>query len=112
MSLTARERRALATIGRQLGRSDPVLAALLTGSRADGGGRRLPSMSVRRWPPTGELVRLLAVATGLALVLGLAIAGVLSTHPARSLGRELHNVTGVVPPGAGPVGAYPASSYP
>jgi Protein of unknown function (DUF3040) len=87
MSLSPGEREALGEIETHLSGSDPRLAEMLT----RGTTRRTRSWPARmsgprRCPDRGELVRFLVVAIGLALVIGLAVVGVLTTHPATSPG--------------------------
>jgi hypothetical protein len=100
MSLSPREREALGEIEIQLSRSDPRLAAML-GAGATRRSRWRPARNLLRWSRTGpgELARFLIPTVGLALVVALAVAGVLSTHPARSPGPGRHPAGAVVPTG-------------
>ena len=83
MSLSPGERESLGEIESCLSRSDPRLAAMLTyGTTACTRCCRARMSLRRRWPDPGELVRLPVVVVCLAVIIGVAIAGVLTTHPA------------------------------
>lgn len=75
MDLAPGERQALAEIESRLSTSDPRLSAMLTGWTT----RRiwLLGLSVTSWPKR-RLVGLAAVLTGLALIVSVATAGVLT----------------------------------
>jgi hypothetical protein len=99
MSLSPGEREALHEIEGQLRQSDPRLAAMLTYSatgRARGWLARLPSRG------RAQVTRLLVVAACLALLIGLAVAGVLTAPAARSPWRVQHPGNGLVPASAYP----------
>jgi len=84
MGLSRSEQEALGKIETQLSRADPRLAATLAYGTT-GYTRRMSARTAlrRRWPDLGELVRFLIVLIGLAVVIGVAVAGVLTTHAAR-----------------------------
>ena len=108
MALSPAEQEALGEIETHLSRSDPRLAAMLT-YRTARCTRSWPArMSVwKRRPDVSELVRFLVVAVGMALVIGLAIAGVLTTHPATSPGPPApRHSDEVVPTGLFQHGSY------
>lgn len=87
MSLAPGERQALAEIESRLRWSDPRLAAMLALWRVKGAWTRVASMFLQQRPGPGDLMRFLVVAAGLALAIGVAIAGVLMTIPARPPGH-------------------------
>jgi hypothetical protein len=109
MSLSPGEREALGEIETHLSGSDPRLAAMLTYGTTRRTRLRPARMSgPRRCPDPGELVRFLVVAIGLALVIGLAVAGVLMTHPATSPESPgPHHTDEVVPTSDYRYGSYP-----
>lgn len=87
MSLSPSEREALGQIEDRLRKSDPRLAAVLTYWTIK--SMRWPPARMwmrRRGPGSGELARLVVVAAALALVIGLAVVGVLTTPSAGTPG--------------------------
>lgn len=89
MSLSPGEREALSEIEGRLTRSDPRLAAMLArwpDQRARGWPARLPGPA--RWRRAKEPTRILVVAVGLALVIGLSMVGILRSPAPRSPGRQ------------------------
>ncbi len=113
MSLSPAERAALGEIESRLLRSDPRLAAMLTywtTGRVRAWLGRVP-LPGRRGP--GELTRRIVVTAGLAVVIGLAVASILTAHPARSTWRGQNPGPEVVTPAsARPYGAYPQAGHP
>jgi hypothetical protein len=114
MSLSPREREALSEIESHLSRGDPKLAAMLSQWRVKRARLHAVLAAVKRRAVHGRHARLVWVATGLALVIGLAVAGALSTHPARPGGpvRGQRPVSRVLPAGFQPGGAHPPGGRP
>ncbi len=114
MSLSPGEREVLSEIEGRLSRSDPRLAAMLThwtAGRVRGWLARLPGPA--RWRDARDLTRVVVVAVGLALVIGLAMVSILRAPVPRVPGRQQpysnQGTSGTQgTPGSGyPYGAYP-----
>lgn len=112
MSLSPREREALSEIESHLSRGDPKLAAMLSQWRVKRARLHAVLAAVKRRALHGEHARLAWVVAGLALVIGLAVAGALTAHPARPAGRGQRPVSRVLPGGFQPGGAHPPGGHP
>jgi hypothetical protein len=89
VGLTPDERRALAQIETQLSGSDPQLAAKFIFWTTQGAWTRSVLVFLGRCRPApGEFARSLVITAGLAVAIGVAIAGVLTTSPAGPPGRN------------------------
>lgn len=113
MSLSPGEREVLNAIEGQLSRSDPRLAAMLdswTAGRVRGWLARLPVPA--QWRSPRELTRVLIVAVGLSLVVGLAIVSVLRAPAPRSPGRGSTPYSNQGTRGTQGTQGTPASDYP
>jgi hypothetical protein len=80
MNLSPRERAALSEMESQLIRCDPKLAAMFTQWTVRCARLRAALAALKRRAVYGEHARLVWTTVGLALVIGLSIAGALSTH--------------------------------
>ena len=90
MHLSPGERESLGELETRLSRSAPRLAAMLTYGTTTCTRRSSARMYLRScWADRSELVRFLIVAVCLAVCVGLAVDGVLTTHPASSPGHSV-----------------------
>lgn len=104
MTLSPHERQTLREIESQLIRCDPKLAAMLTQWTVRCARFRAALTAMKRCALHGKHARLVWITMGLALVVGLAIAGACTAHPVRPPGRGQRSVSRVLPDGFHPNG--------
>lgn len=114
MSLSPGEREVLNEIESRLSSSDPRLAAMLTywtAGRVRGWLARLSLPA--RWRAPKELTRVLIVAVGVTLVMGLAIVSILRAPAPRLPGRgQPYSHQGSRGTQGTPASGYPYGAYP